>query len=201
MNHHFEIFLEEPSAEAFVAEVWGKMAPAGATYQTHAFQGKQELLAQLPMQLKAYAKWIPDHFRIVILVDEDRQDCTGIKTLLEKMCRDAGLGTLTAPGSGARVANRIAVEELEAWMLGDPVALRMAFPKLPPTFEKSKAYRDPDAVKGGTWEALERLLQKAGYYQGGLAKVDCARKVAAHIEPERNLSKSFKVFQSGIHRL
>ena len=118
MNHHFEIFLEEPSAEAFVAEVWGKMAPAGATYQTHAFQGKQELLAQLPMQLKAYAKWIPDHFRIVILVDEDRQDCTGIKTLLEKMCRDAGLGTLTAPGSGARVANRIAVEELEAWMLG-----------------------------------------------------------------------------------
>lgn len=201
MNLHFEIFLEEPSAEAFIMEAWPRICPAEATCQTHAFQGKQELLAQLPGQLKAMAKWIPDHFRIVVLLDEDRQDCAALKKALERMSREAGLGTLTAPGKGARVANRIAVEELEAWMLGDPQALRAAFPDLSATFEKGAAFRNPDAVKGGTWEALERLLQKSGYYLGGLAKVDCARSVAAHIDPNRNVSRSFKVFHSGLHRL
>lgn len=182
-------------------EAWSRMRPAEATCQTHAFQGKQELLAQLPRQLKAMAKWIPDNFRIVVLLDEDRQDCAALKKTLERMSREAGLGTLTAPGTGARVANRIAVEELEAWMLGDPQALRAAFPNLSATFERGAALRNPDAVKSGTWEALERLLQKSGYYQGGLAKVDCARSVAAHIEPERNASRSFQVFHSGLHRL
>lgn len=201
MNLHFEIFLEEPSAEAFIMEAWPRICPAEATCQTHAFQGKQELLAQLPGQLKAMAKWIPDNFRIVVLLDEDRQDCAALKNTLERMSLEAGLGTLTAPGRGARVANRIAVEELEAWMLGDPKALRAAFPKLPATFENAAALRNPDAVKGGTWEALERLLQKSSYYLGGLAKVDCARSVAAHIDPDRNASRSFKIFHSGLHRL
>ena len=182
-------------------EAWPRICPAEATCQTHAFQGKQELLAQLPGQLKAMAKWIPDNFRIVVLLDEDRQDCAALKNTLERMSLEAGLGTLTAPGRGARVANRIAVEELEAWMLGDPKALRAAFPKLPATFENAAALRNPDAVKGGTWEALERLLQKSSYYLGGLAKVDCARSVAAHIDPDRNASRSFKIFHSGLHRL
>jgi hypothetical protein len=201
MNLHFEIFLEEPSAEAFIMEAWPRICPAGATCQTHAFQGKQELLAKLPGQLKAMIKWIPDHFRIVVLLDEDRQDCAALKKTLERMSHDAGLGTLSAPGKCARVANRIAVEELEAWMLGDPEALRAAFPKLSATFEKAASLRNPDAVKGGTWEALERLLQKSGYYLGGLAKVDCARSVASHIDPDRNVSPSFKIFHRALHRL
>lgn len=182
-------------------EAWSRIRPAGATCQTHAFQGKQELLVQLPGQLKAMVKWIPDHFRIVVLLDEDRQDCGRLKDTLERMSRDAGLGTLSAPGKCARVANRIAVEELEAWMLGDPEALRSAFPKLSATFEKAASLRNPDAVKGGTWEALERLLQKSGYYLGGLAKVDCARSVAVHIDPARNVSRSFKTFHNALHRL
>lgn len=182
-------------------EAWLRICPAGATCLTHAFQGKQELLAQLPRQLKAMVKWIPDHFRIVVLLDQDRQDCAALKKTLERMSHEAGLGTLSAPGKCARVANRIAVEELEAWLLGDPQALRAAFPKLSATFERTASLRNPDAVKGGTWEALERLLQKSGYYLGGLAKVDCARSVAAHIVPERNVSRSFKVFHRGLHRL
>lgn len=201
MNLHFEIFLEEPSAEAFIMEAWSRIRPADATCQTHAFQGKHEMLAHLPRQLKAMARWIPDHYRIVVLIDEDRQDCTVLKQNLERMSREAGLATLSAPGKGARVANRIAVEELEAWMLGDPQALRAAFPKLAATFERGAAFRNPDAIKGGTWEALERLLQKSGYYSGGLAKVDCARSVGANIDPVRNVSRSFQVFHSGLHRL
>ncbi len=201
MKLHFEIFLEELSAEAFVMEAWPRICPAGATCQTHAFQGKQELLAQLPGQLRAMARWIPDHYRIVVLLDEDRDDLAALEDTLEQMSRGAGLNTLSVPGKGARVANRIAVEELEAWMLGDPQALRAAFPKLSATFEKTAALRYPDAVKGGTWEALERLLQKYGYYLGGLAKVDCARNVATHIDPHRNISPSFKNFYQGLHLL
>jgi hypothetical protein len=37
------------------------------------------------------------------------------------------------------------------------------------------SYRDPDGVLGGTWEALERILKRAGYFKTGLRKMECAR--------------------------
>ena len=52
-------------------------------------------------------KWIPDNFRIVDLVDQDRQDIAALKKMLERMSYETGLGTLSAPGKGARVANRM----------------------------------------------------------------------------------------------
>ena len=59
-------------------------------------------------------------------------------------------------------------------------------------------YRDPDAITGGTWEALERLLQKAGYFKTGLRKIEAARSIAAHMDPTRNTSQSFQVFRSAL---
>ncbi len=45
--------------------------------------------------------------------------------------------------------------------------------------ERSR-YRNPNAIVGGTWEALEHELQRAGYAPGGLAKVATARAISAH---------------------
>jgi hypothetical protein len=56
-------------------------------------------------------------------------------------------------------------------------------------------YRDPDAIDGGTWEALERLLRQAGYYPAGLPKVEAARAIAQHMDPWANTSKSFQIFR------
>jgi len=57
-------------------------------------------------------------------------------------------------------------------------------------------YRDPDAIKGGTWEAFERIMKKHGYFTTGLRKTEAAEAIAAHIDPDRNQSGSFAVFRN-----
>ena len=108
------------------------------------------------------------------------------------IARNAGLATKTASpaGSPCKVVNRIVIEELEAWYFGDWEAVLAAYPRVP----KNIPYRDPDAIRGGTWEAFERVMQKADYFEGGLRKIEAARAIAPHWEPDRNTSSSFRVF-------
>ncbi len=97
--------------------------------------------------------------------------------------------------------NRIAVEELEAWFFGDVQALRAAYPRISPTLAQRAKFRDSDAITGGTWEALERELQRVGYFAGGLSKITAAREISLHMDPARNRSKSFQVFREGLLQL
>ena len=55
-------------------------------------------------------------------------------------------------------------------------------------------YSNPDAIRGGTWETFERILKRHGYFKTGLRKIEAARAIAAHIDPERNRSPSFGAF-------
>lgn len=103
-----------------------------------------------------------------MLVDEDREDCRTLKEKLEQSAERAGLRTKSrTSGAQFTVLNRIAVEELEAWFLGDVEALRVAYPGVSASLGAQAKFRDPDAVAGGTWEALERVLQRAGHFPGG----------------------------------
>lgn len=197
---HIEFLVEEASAEAALANLLPRMLGPGHTFGIHAHQGKSDLLARLPGKLRGYRSWLPSDWRIVVLIDEDREDCARLKGRLEQAAREAGLTTKSAPGSDGRfcVLNRLAVEELEAWFLGDVAALVATFPRLPSTLDHMARFRDPDAVPGGTWEALERVLQKAGYYPGGLPRVEFARRVSRYMDPQRNRSRSFRVFRQGL---
>ena len=96
------------------------------------------------------------------------------------------------------MANRIAVEELEAWFFGDWTAVQAAYPRVSASQVSKQGFRDPDAVLGGTWEALERVLKKAGYFKTGLRKMECAKQVAQHMEPARNASRSFQAFAGAV---
>jgi hypothetical protein len=69
------------------------------------------------------------------------------------------------------------------------------------TLGKKEKYRNPDRIKGGTWEALERVLQRYGYYSAGLPKIEVARNISQHMMPKRNSSKSFNTFKSGLEAL
>jgi hypothetical protein len=111
---------------------------------------------------------------------------------LEHIARDAGLVTRTANRSRWRVANRLAIEELEAWYFGDWEAVREAYPRVAAGVPRQARYRDPDAIAGGTWEAFLRVLQEAGYFPGGLRKIEAASAIAACMVPARNRSQSFR---------
>jgi len=199
---HIELLLEEPSAGAFFANFLPKIVPEGMTWKLIPFQGKADLLSNLEKRLKGYAAWLPEDWRIVVLVDEDREDCTKLKAKLETAAKAAGLTTKSRAKRGSfTVLNRIAVEELEAWFLGDVEGLRAAYPGVPASLGSRENFRDPDAVPGGTWEALERVLQRAGHFQGGLGKIELARTMARHMEPTRNRSRSFQQFMKGMSAL
>ncbi len=74
----------------------------------------------------------------------------------------------------------------------------MVYPRVSKNLERQSRYRDPDAITGGTWEALQRVLQQAGYHQGGRAKIQAARDISTYMQPERNRSRSFQTFRQGI---
>ena len=97
--------------------------------------------------------------------------------------------------------NRIAIQELEAWYFGDWDAVRAAYPRVSETVPRRTGYRDPDAIAGGTWEAFERVLQRSGYFAGGLRKIQAARSIAPHVDPVRNTSHSFQVFRDALLEL
>ncbi|WP_375341409.1 DUF4276 family protein [Lyngbya sp. CCY1209] len=52
-----------------------------------------------------------------------------------------------------------------------------------------------------TWEALERVLKRAGYHKGGLEKYKASGDIAQHMTPEVNRSQSFQVFYRSLLEL
>ncbi|MCW5700042.1 MAG: DUF4276 family protein [Rhodospirillales bacterium] len=196
---HLEFLVEELSMEAFLGELLPRLLGDRATFHVHVHQGKSDLLHKLESRLRGYAKWIPSTWRIVVVVDRDDDPCEDLKHHLESAATASGLETRTSAGAPTwQVVNRIAIEELEAWYFGDWAAVREAYPKVPTTIPNQAKYRLPDAIAGGTWEALERILQRAGYFSGGLQKVEMARQVGKAINPTMNRSPSFNVFQNAV---
>lgn len=199
---HVELLVEEPSMEAALRLLLPKIL-GDLSFEVYAHQCKDELLLRLPERLRGYGRrrksdaWFRDHCGIVVVVDRDDGSCVGLKQHLEIVAKEAGLLTCTAAKgkSSYMVANRLAIEELEAWYFGDWHAVCAAYPKVSATVPSKASYRNPDDIAGGTWEAFERVLQRTGYFTGGLRKVEAARAVAAHMEPSRNTSQSFCTFR------
>lgn len=200
---HIEFLVEEASTEAALKNLLPKMLGVDHTFRIHPHQGKRDLLASLPGRLKGYRGWLPKDWRIVVLIDEDREDCLELKREIERAAQQAGLTCKSAPDRDGSfcVLSRLAIEELEAWFLGDVDALTAAYPRVPAGLAGRARFRNPDAVPGGTCEALEQVLQAAGYYAAGLPKVEVARTVSRHMDPERNRSRSFQVFRAGLGEL
>lgn len=199
---HLELLVEEISSEEALKLLLPRIVGSEISFRIHAFEGKPDLLRKLPDRLRGYARFLPDDWRIVVLVDRDRENCESLKDKLEKVANEAGLRTKSRTGAKhCQILNRIAVEELEAWFFGDPDALRAAYPRLPPTFEHKTPYRRSDFIRGGTSEALERLLKRKGYHPEGVPKIELARRVAQYMDPERNRSPSFQIFRDGLLEL
>lgn len=98
-------------------------------------EGKQDLDRSIPRKLKA---WREPGVRFIVVRDNDGQDCVALKRRLVTLCRDAGREDTLV---------RIACQELEAWYLGEPRALAVAFgDERLRTLAAKARYRDPDLV-------------------------------------------------------
>ena len=157
---------------------------------------KRLLLDQLPRLLRGYGRSLPRETAcVVVVVDLDGRDCMTFKREL--------LDALGACDPCPRTLFRIAIEESEAWLLGDREAVVAAYP------EARQSVLDgyvQDSICG-TWEVLADAvhaggsahLVKAGWPRPGSAK--CAARIAPHMDVDRNLSISFRAFRDGVRRL
>lgn len=145
-------------------------------------EGKQDLEKSIPRKLRA---WREPGVKFVVVRDNDGADCVDLKARLLESCRAAERKDTLV---------RLACQELEAWYLGDPVALARAFndPSLESLGSKAR-YRDPDRVAQPS-NALAALVPS-------FQKVSGARTVAPHLDVERSGSHSFRVFVTGVRRL
>ncbi len=197
-----EFLVEEPSMGEALQALVPKIRP-GIQFDVHAFEGKSDLLAKLPNRFKGYSSWLSPSARLVVVLDRDASDGRTLKKQVEGIARKAGLVPKPPKASNKpfHVLTRLAIEELEAWFFGDVQALAQTYPGVPATLGSRAKYRDPDAIGGGTWEALLRELQKAGHFKGGLPKRQVAREVSANMVPGRNTSRSFQAFRNGVAAL
>lgn len=200
---HVFFFVEEASAEAALQSLVPSIVGSEHTFEIFSFPGKQALLKRLPSRLAGY-RWVTERedYKIVVLVDRDRDDCKVLKKRLEAIAKQCGLVSKSnSRGSaGFHILNRVVIEELEAWFFGDVAALLTAYPKLPANLQIKRKLREPDAITD-TWRELERELQLRGYFSSGLAKIEFARSVAVHMDPETNRSASFRCFRDGLRAL
>jgi hypothetical protein len=192
------VLVEEQSMEEALRILLPRMVRPGIELRFVQFGNKNNLLKQLPERLRGYRQWLPATAMILVVVDRDDDDCYALKRRLEGFAAQAGFATMSTPQGGVfQVINRIAIEELEAWFFGDWEAVRSAYPRMRDLTARA-AYRNPDAVAGGTWEALQREFQRRGYFGSGLRKRELARAVAEHMVPTRNVSSSFTFLRTAL---
>lgn len=182
MMKHVVFFLEEPSAQDFLQGVLPGLLPDGVTAHFLVFEGKQDLEKQLPLRLRG---WQRLNSRFIVLRDQDSGDCRVIKHNLQTQCVEAG-----QPDAVVRIACR----ELEAFFVGDWLAVAQAFDKPAlARLDRAAKYRDPDKL-GSPSHEIRRVLPA---YQ----KRDGARRISAHMAPARNRSRSFQVLFETLRRL
>jgi hypothetical protein len=198
-----EVLVEEASADEALRHWLPRLLQGRARGKVINLGSKHNLLKVLEDRLRAYRARIDkgEDLRIMVLVDRDADDCVQLKAKLEQAAAAAELPSKSQPDGHDRfrVVNRIVIEELESWFIGDPVALRKAFTSLPAINTSSGIFRNPD--NGGSWEALHRFLKKHGIYRKSFPKIEAARRIAPHMNFAENRSASFGQFVAGIEAI
>ncbi|WP_347489642.1 DUF4276 family protein [Desulfoscipio sp. XC116] len=174
--------LEEPSMKELLDKLLPQLLPQGVDFMTVPHEGKQDLERSIRRKLRA---WNEPGVRFIIVRDQDGGNCFRIKGDLLNICKLAG-----RPDS----VIRIVCNELESWFLGDLVAVAAAYdkPRIARLQGKRK-YRNPDNVTNAA-EELKKLVPEYQKLQG-------ARRIANHIDRDRNISNSFRVFLEGVLRV
>jgi hypothetical protein len=151
---------------------------------------REGLLDQLPAKLRAYGRTLdPSTDRVLVFLDLDQDACLDLKGRL--------LRVLESCNPRPVVLFRIAIEEMEAFYLGDSAAIRRAFPQA--KLQRIRNY-EQDSICG-TWELFQYVICSPIE-----DKVDWAERMGAHLGtawrgPNANGSPSFRQFCTGLLRL
>jgi len=159
------------------------------------------LLNDLAPYLKGFNASLADMERasVVIVVDSDTEDVEQLRRELRTV------GQLNAPNLDCVYA--IAVQEIEAWLLGDKTAILNAYPNA--NSKKLNKYVGENEGEIGTWETLADVVYKGGckalerlpYQEGtGTMKSEWAERIGREMNLDANSSPSFNRFIGELRR-
>ena len=211
---HIEFLVEDSSGALLIKALLPLvLGPEGTphTWRIHKYKGvghlpqglgakadpaKRALMNQLPRLLSAYGK-TPGYENVVVVLDSDRRNCQEFLAELQAV--------LTQCTPAPRALFRLAIEEMEAWLLGDRQALLRAYPKA----KREVLTRYVQDSICGTWELLADAIyprgypaiHKAGWPLPGQVKHLWVENIAPHMDVQTNVSPSFGKFRDGLRRM
>ncbi|MEO8844309.1 MAG: DUF4276 family protein [Kofleriaceae bacterium] len=194
------VLVEGSSERAFI-DRWAPRAFPGHQFVVHPHQGKgtlprdlaatpdprhRGLLDLLPATLRAYSAttaMVADGVLVIVDLDDD-----------ERAKVEARLVEVAETALPLRVVIRLAIEELEAFYLGDLKALKAAFPEANMVLATEYV---PDSIVG-TAELFGQIID-----DDGLRKVSWAEQMGARLTTvgARSRSPSFKALHASIREL
>jgi hypothetical protein len=213
---HFEIFIEDHSGKKMLEIIVPKLISNNHTVKIHPYKGlgrlpkdlrpasdanKRILLDQLPSILRGLGKSFKGYGTypacVVVVVDADSRDPIEFMKELKNKLKECNPAPTTE--------FCIAVEEGEAWLLGDRQAVEAAYPRS--KRQVLDAYKQDSIC--GTWEVLAealypggaKALKEQGWQAVGTQKATWAVEITPHMKPDRNKSPSFNYFKSTVLNL
>ena len=213
---HFEILVEDQSGKKSLDILAPKIVGNSHSFRVIAYKG----LGRIPKNLTAapgignrllldnlykalsgygntYAGYKNYPAAVIVVCDLDNKCLKSFRQQLYGILNDCN------PKPLARFC--IAIEEGEAWLLGDIPAIKKAYPKAKD--QALKAYENDSVC--GTWECLanavypggEEALTKKGRQMVGRQKSIWAEKIAPRMDVESNKSPSFRYFKDTLQNL
>ena len=213
---HFKILVEDQSGEKALEIIVPKIIGSCHTFEIHPYKGagpipkglgktdanKRILLDRLPKLLRGIGKTFskyPEDYRaaVVVVCDLDNKNCKDFLAELN--------GVLNSCNPRPETRFCIAIEEGEAWFLGDIPAIKRAYPKARNKILKKYVN---DSVCG-TWELLadaifpggREKLSARGWSTVGAQKSEWAEKISPHMDVQTNKSPSFNYFRNKLLEL
>jgi len=208
---HFEILVEDMSGKKALNILIPKIIGTSNTFKIHSYKGigkipkdlhgktnptARILLDRLPRILNGYGRTYPKHLTTypvaVILVCDLDSNC--LKNFRKELC---AISDKCSFQPETRFC--IAIEEIEAWILGDIPAIEKYYSKAKRNVLNSY---ENDSICG-TWEKLADAiyprgsigLAKLGWQAIGREKSKWAENIAPHMKIDENNSQSFCYFR------
>ena len=213
---HFEILIEDRSGQAALEILIPKIIDSENTYRVLSYKGighipknlnaksdpsRRILLNRLPSILRGYGKTYtdPKNYRaiVILICDLDNKNLEDFTQELFQI--------LNSCNPMPETYFCIAIEEGEAWLMGDISAIKLAYPKAKDSI--LNAYENDSIC--GTWERLADAIYKGGAsalsskgsHTVGIEKSLWAKQICPHMDVDRNKSPSFCAFRDKLRNL
>ena len=210
---HFEILVGDRSGKKALDVLIPKIIGAQDTFRVIGYKGvgripqnltpktnadQRILLDQLPKLLRGYGQTFASYPAVLFVVCDLDDNC--LKTFRQEL-----FAVLHACNPRPDTRFCIAIEEGEAWLLGDIPAIKAAYPQAKDAVLNGYVN---DSICG-TWEVLadavfpggSRALVRKGGSAVGREKSVWATKIAPLMDVENNASPSFQYFRGKLRAL